>query len=100
MLTTDEKLRRRPYEYENTFDPTLINHSISNFSCNELFATNRPSRYFTSMYFNKSLAEEMKSSNDEKKKFEEEKENEETIEVDQSFFHMMGMNYFNYLRDI
>ncbi|XP_060847393.1 uncharacterized protein LOC132926971 isoform X2 [Rhopalosiphum padi] len=88
MLTTFDKLRRKPNENESSINPALINHRISSFNCNELFSTNRPSHHLNSLYFNKSLAEEMKTSNDIKKKYDE-KKNNETIEVDKSFFHIM-----------
>ena len=96
MLTTNEKLRRKPNENE-TFNPDLLSHITSCYNSNELFSTSRPSSRLLSMYSGKSLAEEMKDFNDRQKEFEEKKKNEETIEVDQSFFRIMGMNYFNYL---
>uniref|UniRef100_A0A2S2PTA6 Condensin complex subunit 2 n=2 Tax=Schizaphis graminum TaxID=13262 RepID=A0A2S2PTA6_SCHGA len=88
MLTTSDKLKRKPNENESPVNPALINHRISSFNCNELFSTNRPSRHLNSLYFDKSLTEEMKTSNDEKKEYNEKKRNE-TIEVDKSFYHVM-----------
>ncbi|KAL5238749.1 hypothetical protein ACI65C_006159 [Semiaphis heraclei] len=91
MLTTNDKLRRKPNEYENTFNPALINHSIPSFSHKDLFYKNRPSDIFKSMFSCTSLAEELKASNDRQKEFIESKKNEETIEVDQSFFDDMDV---------
>lgn len=96
MLTTNDKLRRKPNEFGNNFNPALINHNISSFNSNDLFYTSRPAHYLSSMYLGKSLAEELQTSNDEQKKFVESKRNEETIEVDQSFLHIMGTNHFYY----
>ncbi|KAL5237851.1 hypothetical protein ACI65C_005261 [Semiaphis heraclei] len=91
MLTTNDKLRRKPNEYENTFNPAIINHIISSFSHKDLFYKNRPSDIFKSMFSCTSLAEELKASNDRQKEFIESKKNEETIEVDQSFFDDMDV---------
>jgi len=96
MLTTNDKLRRNPNEYENTLNPALINHSISSFSSKDLFYTNRPSDILKSMFSGSTLAEELKASKDRQKEFIESGRNEETIEVGQDFFDMMGINYFNY----
>ncbi|XP_025191812.1 condensin complex subunit 2-like [Melanaphis sacchari] len=89
MLTTSDKLRRRPNENEISINPVLINQKISGFDCNELFSTNRPSHHLKSLYFNKSLTEEMKTTIDEKKEYDEKKHDNEKIEVDKSFFQMM-----------
>ncbi|KAL4085401.1 hypothetical protein QTP88_027260 [Uroleucon formosanum] len=75
MLTTNEKLRLN----ESTCNPTLINHSISIFNCNELFSTNRPSYLHTSIH----------TSIDRQKGFDEIKKNEETIEVPRSFLDIV-----------
>jgi len=96
MLTTSEKLRRKPNVYESSFNPALINHSISSFNCNDLFYTNRPSDLLKSMYSGTSLAEELKASKDRQKEFIENNKNDETIEVDRSFLDMMGTDCCNY----
>jgi len=96
MLTTNDKLRRKPNEYGNSFNPALIDDSIFSFKSNDLFYTNRPSDILKSMFSGSTLAEELKASKDRQKEFIESKENEETIEVGQDFFDMMGTNYFNY----
>ncbi|XP_060855945.1 condensin complex subunit 2-like [Metopolophium dirhodum] len=88
MLTTSEKLRRKPNENGTTFNPDLINHTTFGFNCNELFSTGRPSSHLLSMYSGKTLAEEMKDAKDRQKEFDEKKKNE-TIQVDRSFLHMM-----------
>jgi len=98
MLTTNEKLSRKPNENENTAIPALIKQKISNFSCNELFSTGRPSCYFASMYFDKSLAEEIKSfKNKENKKIiinYEKTDNDKKKETMESFNQMIGMYFF------
>lgn len=89
MLTTSDKLRRRPNENENSINPALINHKISNFNCNELFTTDHPFCHLNSLYFNNSLTEEMKICKDEKKEYDDEK-----LKVDKSFFQMIGISVF------
>jgi len=97
MLTTSDKLRRKPNENETTVNPDLINHTTFGFNCNKLFSTSRPSSHLLSMYSGKSLAEELKDAKDRQKEFEKNKKNQETTAVDKSFLNFMGMNYFNYL---
>jgi len=86
MLTTSDKLKRRPNENESSINPALINHKISGFNCNELFTTNRPICHFDSLYFDKPLTKEMKICKDEKKEYDEK------IKVDKSFYQMMGIS--------
>ncbi|KAL4154521.1 hypothetical protein QTP88_000380 [Uroleucon formosanum] len=89
MLTTNEKLRRKPNENKTTFYPDLIDHNISSFNINELLSTGHLSSSLMSMYSGKSLAEEMKDFEDQQKEFDEKKTNEETIEVPRSFIDIL-----------
>ncbi|KAE9533817.1 hypothetical protein AGLY_008896 [Aphis glycines] len=84
MLTTSDKLRRRPNENESSINPALINHKVSSFNCNELFTTNHPSCHLNSLYFDKPLIEEMKIYKDEKKEYYDEK-----IKVDKNVYQIM-----------
>jgi len=87
MLTTSDKLRRRPNDNESSVNPALINHKLSSFNCNELFTTDHPFCHLNSLYFDKPLTEEMKICIEEKKEYDE-----NIIKVDKSFFQMNGIS--------
>ncbi|XP_027847908.2 condensin complex subunit 2-like [Aphis gossypii] len=69
MLTTSDKLKRRPNENESSINPALINHKVSSFNCNELLTTDHPSCHLNLLYFDKPLTKEMKICKDEKKEY-------------------------------